>query len=42
MRADESDAKEEKEKEDKQEVNMSLMEKASASKMSEALDLTLL
>ena len=41
MRADESDAKEEKEKEDKQ-VNMSLMEKASASKISEALDLTLL
>ena len=40
MRADESDAKEEKE--DKQEVNMSLMEKASASKISEALDLTLL
>ena len=33
---------EEKEKEDKQEVNMSLMEKASASKISEALDLTLL
>ena len=42
MRADESDAKEEKEKEDKQEVNMSLTEKASASKISEALDLTLL